>query len=262
MQPAASASICINGVWAASRDHYEVLQRLDNLESVVSSLTKRIDGICNQLSRPAASAALGDLTQRVDRMELLLFRTSIHDFAAIDAELAKVRKASGLEAYPHPPSRQLGSGIRAGSSDAANIGMRCRTAGAASFTVDDGSHGALLVKDSTDSVASSLQPRTKGEDLPASQSDLPIVDKKLSVNGMDMYPTSGPEKVKPQVPAYLRRLPETARSWPPDCQLIQIMETDPEIRKRWSQHIGSSHREQNPSKFSEQTVLMFLSSLT
>merc|ERR1712137_1131260 len=146
--------------------------------------------------------------------------------------------------------------------------MGSQTAGPVNLISDDDSSGASAVKDGMDTAAASLHSVAKGKEPHSSHSDILDVcnkklgktgaiakgkeppsspsdnredcDKKLSPSGTLTPPALASEDIKPQLaPTYLWRLPEHAQSWPPDCQVIQLIETDPQIRKHWNQHVAS-----------------------
>ena len=68
---------------AVTRDNTAILARLDNIENLMITLMSKFDKVDH---RPQP-----DDSSRIDRLELLLFRSTISDFSAIDAELASVK---------------------------------------------------------------------------------------------------------------------------------------------------------------------------
>merc|ERR1712014_570676 len=86
-----------------------------------------------------------------------------------------------------------------------------------------------------------------------------VSDKHLRASDVVTSSTVAPDTNQPKsAPTHLWRLPEYAKHWPLDCQVIQLIECDARVRKLWNRHIVSYGHEMNPSLHSEQSVSEFL----
>ena len=113
---------------AIARDRDVVLARLDSIELAISQILARLDDTFNQAQqltlRPEgvqgdcpSVKVVSELQGRIERMELLLFHTSLDQFAVLDDEIKQVlpqlRDKRSLEAPSQPdcepsPSKALG----------------------------------------------------------------------------------------------------------------------------------------------------------
>lgn len=287
----------------------QVTHRLDSLESAMNALTNKLNGICSDCN----DTNWIDLAKRVDRMELLLFRTAVEDFASIDLQLAQFRE----DACPEPILLDADACMESRSLDHPATGMKSLDKAAASFVFDGDFNSASAIEGAlkatnklhtVDDIARAksqakarvdkLRAKALVEDegvLNSSSDIIYALEKKLSavecstisstektstaadwstmspslaVVGADLasddYSTTSSTSARQaaETPTYLGRLPEHARSWAPDCQVIQLIETDKQIRKLWIQHIASDRSKRNPCQHSERSIAEFLSKLS
>ena len=108
---------------AVARDHELLMQRLDRIEDSLLSLSTRLDDFTDaQMTSDRRMTSLSaqervtthDVQQsmqtRLDKLELLLFRTSLHDFAKLDEEIHCLRANSHDSAMPTQPDAEISPG--------------------------------------------------------------------------------------------------------------------------------------------------------
>ncbi|CAE8625239.1 unnamed protein product [Polarella glacialis] len=83
---------------AVARDFNILISRLDNRESAIAVMTSKLENLHHELlpkinasdeckDIPCLSRQVHDVSGRIDRMEFLLFRSSLQDFAKLDEEI-------------------------------------------------------------------------------------------------------------------------------------------------------------------------------
>ena len=80
---------------AVTRDMENICHRLDSIESSIAMLSAKfdsmyVDGTNTQVPTVGDCVETSSFSQRLDRLEILLFRTSVEDFSTIDKEIAQL----------------------------------------------------------------------------------------------------------------------------------------------------------------------------